>query len=576
LLVTAAIFAALTFSSLLVVRQLVRGELQRQITQATESSAQDFVHLQQQQSAELERSATLLAELPILKSLMTAPDSVTIQDGSTEFRDLSDSDLLVLARPQGQVVAVHVTGAKMSAPAAASLVESALQRRDDAGLWQDGNELYLTVARPIIAGAGAESNTLGYLVLGKRVDDSVAKELGGLAGSEVLLTSSGAMIASTRRFNPQQLQSIYTHSGEGSDVHIGELHYAVARVNLPASSNHPIDCYLLLPLTTWDAFLTRLNEMVLVLGAIAVLGAVVLVLLISRAITGPLESLVAAVRALAEGNYQYALKPGGSSEVAELGTAFNTMRQRLLELQRRQLEAERLAALGRAAGSISHDLRHQLAAVVANAEFLYNMDELKFNRDEIYTEVRRGAAQMTELIDSLMEIAREKPNLVPQPSNLGRVARKAAESVLASPDFRNCKIEVREDGPTQGIFDARKLERAFFNLLLNACEARDDREAQVRVDIIRGGSGFECRLADNGRGIPDSIRAAIFEPFMSAGKTNGTGLGLAIARKIIEDHGGEILLEKTSSQGTVFLIRLPEHAAEVQNDPATVTRASSL
>lgn len=575
LLVTAAIFAALTATILFVVRQSVRSELRRQIAAATESSASDFVRLQQQQGAELERSATLLAELPILKSLMTAPDNVTIQDASTEFRDLSDTDLLLLARSDGEVVAVHVGGGDMTRASAAKLLQASLQRRAEAGLWQEGKEIYQSVAHPIISGVGAESNTLGYLVLGKRIDDSVAKELGSFAGSEVLLTAGDSVIAATQQFDPAQLQTIFNHTGEAGDIRLGDRHYAVALVNLTANSPTPIHCYLLLPLTTWDAFLGRLNQMVLALGAIAVFGAVVLVLLISRAITGPLESLVAAVRALAEGNYQYSLQPGGSTEVAELGTAFNSMRRQLMESQRKQLEAERLAALGRAAGSISHDLRHQLAAVVANAEFLYNVDELKFDREEIYLEVRRGAAQMTELIDSLVEISRDKPNLAPFAADLGKVVRKAADSVLASPELRNCKIEIREHCATSGVFDARKLERAFFNLLLNACEARGDHQGRVTVDIASSEQCFECRVQDNGGGVPASIHSTLFEPFVSAGKHNGTGLGLAIARKTIEDHGGEILLETASAQGSTFLVRLPDHAPAGQRVPAAISRTTT-
>ena len=172
--------------------------------------------------------------------------------------------------------------------------------------------------------------------------------------------------------------------------------------------------------------------------------------LISRAITGPLDSLVGAVRALRMETIATTLQPRGSREMAEMGSAFNSMRLQLLELQRKQLEAERLAALGRAAGSISHDLRHQLAAVVANAEFLYNVDELNFDREEIYSEVRRGASQMTELIDSLVEISRDKPSLVPVPWDLSQVVTRAAESVHASPDFRDISIDIREHGQHDG------------------------------------------------------------------------------------------------------------------------------
>ena len=571
-----AIFAALTGTSLFVVRQAVRSEVTRQISEATESSVGDFVRIQRQQSAELERSAALISELPILKSLMTATDRATIQDSSSEFFDLSDTDLLLLARTNGEVVAVHTNGSRIGDVSATRLLREALQRSNGTGLWREGDDIYLVVTRPIIAGAGAESNPLGYLAIGKRIDDSVATQLGSFAGSEVLLTAGNAVVASTQPFDSTELEKIYNDKSESRDVWLGSRHYAVASIDLPATSGLPIRCYLLLPLTAWDAFLGRLNQMILVLGAIAVFGAIVLVLLISSAITGPLESLVAAVRALADGNYQYALQPRGSAELAELGSAFNSMRQQLLESQRKQLEAERLAALGRAAGSISHDLRHQLAAVVANAEFLYNVNELNFDREEIYSEVRRGASQMTELIDSLVEVSREKPSVVPVPSDLGKVVCRAAESVQASPDFRDINIEIRERGTATGVFDPRKLERVFFNLLLNACEASANSYVPVSVEIAGFEDRLECRVADSGSGVPESIRSSLFEPFVSAGKTNGTGLGLAIAKKIVEDHGGEILLEKTSARGSVFLVRLPRNAPTLSENLPVPTQARKV
>ena len=561
-----AIFAALTATSLFVIRQAVRSEVARQISEATESSVGDFGRIQHQESAELERSAGLLAEIPPLKSLMTAPDTATIQDGSREFRDLSDSDLFILARPTGEVVAVHVTGTPIDNATAAKLLRQSLERSKDSGLWQADRDIYLVVSRPIIAGAGPESTTLGYLAIGKRIDDLFAKQLGSFAGSEVLLTAGNVAVASTQQFNKAELDKIYNDTSENRDVWLGEHHYAVASINVPASSEIPIRCYLLLSLTPWDGLLSRLNVMMLALGAIAVFGAVILVQLISRAITGPLDSLVGAVRALADGNYRYALQPRGSREMAEMGTAFNSMRQQLLELQRKQLEAERLAALGRAAGSISHDLRHQLAAVVANAEFLYNVDELNFDREEIYSEVRRGASQMTELIDSLVEISREKPSLAPVPADLSKVVAKAAELVHASPNFRDISINIREHGPTTGVFDPRKLERVFFNVLLNACEASATGSPRVLVDVSASEEHLECRVSDNGGGVPESIRTSLFEPFVSAEKANGTGLGLAIAKKIVEEHGGEIALEKTSPEGSVFLVRIPRRTTTMSDD----------
>jgi signal transduction histidine kinase len=65
------------------------------------------------------------------------------------------------------------------------------------------------------------------------------------------------------------------------------------------------------------------------------------------------------------------------------------------------------------------------------------------------------------------------------------------------------------------------------------------------------------RVADNGHGIPEAIREKLFEPFVSEGKENGTGLGLTVVQKIVQDHGGDVVVEKTSCEGTTFRLRIP-------------------
>jgi signal transduction histidine kinase len=110
------------------------------------------------------------------------------------------------------------------------------------------------------------------------------------------------------------------------------------------------------------------------------------------------------------------------------------------------------------------------------------------------------------------------------------------------------------------MFDARKLERAFFNLVLNACEATPDGESRVSVDVQTQKDTFEIRITDQGSGVPENIRGRVFDAFVSSGKPNGTGLGLAIVSKIVADHGGSVNIERTSQSGTVMLVKLPRVA----------------
>jgi signal transduction histidine kinase len=116
----------------------------------------------------------------------------------------------------------------------------------------------------------------------------------------------------------------------------------------------------------------------------------------------------------------------------------------------------------------------------------------------------------------------------------------------------------------EGSFDPRKMERVFFNLALNACEATAARTGRIVFDIESNGNYFEVRVTDNGSGIPTAIRESLFDPFVSSGKPNGTGLGLAIVSKIVHDHGGQVSVEKTCDTGTVILLKLPKFVPTIQ------------
>jgi signal transduction histidine kinase len=286
-------------------------------------------------------------------------------------------------------------------------------------------------------------------------------------------------------------------------------------------------------------------------------GGSALVFFISTTFTRPLGDLVAGVRALGRGDFTYELDAHGGDEIAEVTGAFNRMRDSLLKTQQELLEAERLATIGRMASSISHDLRHSLAAIVANAEFLCESRLSSEQREDLYQEVRLGVNQMTELIDSLLEFSRTRESLRPTYGTVKDTVDRVVHSIQSRPDFHRVEITVSQQGSSTGWFDSRKLERALYNLILNACEAINGRPGHIEVEIREVAMGVEIRVADNGRGIPESIKATLFEPFTSFGKENGTGLGLTVVQKIVQDHGGDVAVENTSPEGTVFVVTLP-------------------
>jgi signal transduction histidine kinase len=577
LLSTLLIICALTGAILLILQHTVRTQIAGQVQFSTEASFQEFETIQRELQLQLSRTASLLAEIPTLKALMTTHDAPTIQDGSTSFWRLAGSDLFLLADPAGRVVALDVTQKGLNREAAEGFLKTSLQEGQDSAWWYSDGRLYWTFLRPILAGTGNNAKVLGLVAIGYETNSRIAEQLGLVAESKIVLLADHRIIAST--FSPEEegviqgriLAREVLPSASTTEVTLGQDTYQVARVTLQANPPLPVECYVFISLTRPIAFLRQLNRTILVVGLTAILLASLTLRFVSGTITHPLDNLVAGVRALAAGDYTYSITPRGSSEAVELAESFSKMRGELLAFQKKQIETERVAAVGRAANSISHDLRHHLAALVANAEFLYEAEKLRLDRDEVYREIQTASEQMTELLDSLRDLAREQRNISPVNASIDLCVRRAIEAARARPELRGREISVRATGDMAGVFDPKKMERALLNLAVNACEAVPNRQGRIAFDIVSTPESFEIRVSDNGPGIPVAIRNNLFDPFVSAGKPNGTGLGLAIVSKIIADHGGAVSVESTSESGTTFLVKLPRVQLSANEIPEKVT-----
>jgi signal transduction histidine kinase len=475
------------------------------------------------------------------------------------------------------VVALDVTQKGLDREVAEGYLKTFLSDGQDTAWWYSGGRLYWVFLRPILAGSGNNAKVLGLVAIGYETNSRIAEQLGFVAESKIVLLADNRIIAST--FSPEDESAIQRRilarevlpSAGTTEVMLGDDTYQVARVTLQANPPLPVQCYVFISLTRPMAFLRQLNRTILVVGLTAILLASVSLRFVSGTITHPLDNLVAGVRALAAGDYAYSITPAGSSEAVELAESFSKMRGELLAFQRKQIETERVAAVGRAANSISHDLRHHLAALVANAEFLYEAQKLRLDRDEVYREIQTASEQMTELLDSLRDLAREQRNISPVNASMDQCVRRAIEAARARPELRDRDIVVSSTGDMTGVFDPKKMERALLNLAVNACEAVSNRQGKITFDITSTASTFEIRVSDNGPGIPVAIRNNLFDPFVSAGKANGTGLGLAIVSKIISDHGGDVSVESTSASGTTFLVKLPRVQLSANEIPENVT-----
>jgi signal transduction histidine kinase len=172
------------------------------------------------------------------------------------------------------------------------------------------------------------------------------------------------------------------------------------------------------------------------------------------------------------------------------------------------MEAERLAAIGMMACSISHDMRHSLSAIYANVEFLERHDRCASTRTDLLLEIQEAVVRMTERIDSLLQFGRSGRNNPLIPECVSLVLEEAIAAVKLHPDGRNVSISVGKVPPVEAGIDARNLESAIYNLLLNACQAatRSTHAPEVIVHLTEVEDQICVTISDNGPGIPASNR----------------------------------------------------------------------
>lgn len=563
------ITTGLTTTSFLLVQRSIRSNVRQSIAVNLRNSVAAFQDFRHERETMLTSDVALLADLPITRAIMTSPDPVTIQDASQDISQIAAGDLFVMVDRSGRVVALHTKTPGFTKEAAEKYFQQSLDddRGESSHWWLGDHHLYQTFIEPIYRGSRTNGVLLGFLVIGYEINDRLATEVSKVAGSQVAFSCGDEIVGTT--LTPAQLQGGTVQNlmagsahDDPRDIEIGSERFLATSLVLSGSQSTPVRLNVLGSYDQATKFVDQLNRYLLLLGLAAIVVGSGLVFFISHTFTRPLGSLVAGVRALEGGDFHHPLDPRGGDEVAELTRAFDRMRTSLLKSQHDLLESEQLATIGRMASSISHDLRHSLAAIVANSEFLCDSHLTPVQREELYQEVRTGVNLMTDLIDSLLEFARTRESLSPAYANVAETIQRSVLAVRLHPRHHNRSIDVLCGIQVAGWFDQRKLERALYNLLLNACEAAPAVGGKVEVTAAEVGGSIAISVADNGPGIAESIRERLFHPFVSYGKENGTGLGLAVVQKIVQDHGGEIAVERTPQGRTVFRIVLP---GRVQN-----------
>lgn len=238
------------------------------------------------------------------------------------------------------------------------------------------------------------------------------------------------------------------------------------------------------------------------------------------------------------------------------------------ELQRQLERSDRLAAVGTLAAGLAHEIKNPLTSLVTFTRHLTRrFDDASF-RERFQSIVPRELERINRIVERLLELSRPA-RLTPTPVHVPALLDRAVDLYSHRIEAQGVRV-TREYAATLVTVsaDEDQLYRAFVNLVANALDAMDqggrlllragwsdEREPDLS-GLLRAGPRLRVEISDTGVGIASAAMDRIFTPFFST-KEAGTGLGLALTHKIVEDHGGSIMVRSNPGIGTTFRILLP-------------------
>jgi signal transduction histidine kinase len=311
-------------------------------------------------------------------------------------------------------------------------------------------------------------------------------------------------------------------------------------------------------------------ETVIFIGG-AVLVALLVGWYISRTVIEPTQQLIEETKYIAEGDLTRTIDLKRTDEFGRLAESFNVMTARLYEHQHQLIRSERLAALGRLAAGVAHEINNPIGVILGYLEILLNKETLDSMDREDLKIIEEEALQCKRVVESLLNLSRttsSRQQLIDVREELEEVVRRL-ETIGISENIHIVK-EI-EDVPMELYGDQEKLKDVFFNIIHNGIEAMPNggtlsvrgftrakkspgEEDGIEQDMLP--QAIVLEFADTGCGIPEEHQHRIFEPFFTT-KTKGTGLGLAISDGIVKAHHGTLTIESFVGQGTRVVLTLP-------------------
>jgi signal transduction histidine kinase len=244
----------------------------------------------------------------------------------------------------------------------------------------------------------------------------------------------------------------------------------------------------------------------------------------------------------------------------------------LHEASRRLVQSERLAAIGRMAAHVTHEVRNPLSSIGLNVEMLE--EELAQSGSEtrdLLKAIHREIDSLTAVTEEYLRLAR-MPNPRLEPEHLGDTVQSTAQFLRPELERHGMSlaVEVAEGLPLVAL-DENQIRQVLLNLIKNAREAMSE-GGRVALAVSARDGGVVVSVADDGAGMDEARRERLFDLFFTT-KELGTGLGLPLSQQIVLAHRGHIRCQSAPGEGTVFELWFPAHEAVVSERPLAAASA---
>jgi signal transduction histidine kinase/low affinity Fe/Cu permease len=555
-----AIVSLFTVTTFVVQHYAVRAA-EASLENEVRTSSQAYHSLWTARTEGLAAISRIISSMSDVRSAFLTHDRATIRDSAQELwgRVSQQDTILLVLSPTGEEIAA-LNGHALLPVLSHSSLETARKHfpAQVSGYLAQRGHLFYVVLTPVYVQAGPQPALLNILLAGLEVDNNLAASLkNSTSGSDFVFLMNSRVVASTLALEnlknwqeqPQRTGELQRFTAAGTDF------FSLGSI-LDDVDGHPIgELRVIRSLAGARNTFNGLERNIIFIWLVAACFGLLLTYLLARQILRPVSRLDQAASQVAQRHYDHRVPVESDDELGRLALTFNEMCDSIQSAREELIRQERISTIGRLSSSIVHDLRNPLAAIYGGAEILIDSDLPPAQARRLAMNIYRASRRIQELLQDLSNVSRGKSGVV-EICQLREVIVAASEVLVPVAEAQGVNIILDAAADIEIPLERARVERLFINLMNNALEAMPA-GGQLNVTVRCQPQDVVVHIDDTGSGISSTIRAKLFQPFVSEGKRNGLGLGLALSRQTAIDHGGDLWAEDKPAPGARFCIRFP-------------------